>query len=84
MLEAQAQEMLDEAIQAAALPDSLRLETLLHEGSPEDALDEAAQGASMLVLGTRGHGGFMGLLLGSVTSHTLDHLRCPTTVVPAA
>ncbi|MFZ1449893.1 MAG: universal stress protein [Candidatus Microthrix parvicella] len=38
----------------------------------------------MLVLGTRGHGGFMGLLLGSVTSHTLDHLRCPTTVVPAA
>jgi nucleotide-binding universal stress UspA family protein len=84
VLEAQAQEMLDEAIQAAALPDSLRLETLLHEGSPKHALDEAAQGASMLVLGTRGHGGFMGLLLGSVTSHTLDHLRCPTTVVPPA
>ena len=82
-LEQQAREMLGEVIDEAGLPEGLEPELVLGEGAPASVLREAADGASMLVLGSRGRGGFMGLLLGSVTSHTLNHIFCPTTVVPA-
>ena len=75
--------MLGEVIDEAGLPEGLEPELVLGEGAPASVLREAADGASMLVLGSRGRGGFMGLLLGSVTSHTLNHIFCPTTVVPA-
>ncbi|NNE72777.1 MAG: universal stress protein [Acidimicrobiales bacterium] len=45
-------------------------------------LIRAAQNATMLVLGTRGLGGFRGLLLGSVTTYCVHHLPCPLLVVP--
>jgi nucleotide-binding universal stress UspA family protein len=82
-LEQQAREMLGEVIDEAGLPEGLEPELVLGEGAPASVLREAADGGSMLVLGSRGRGGFMGLLLGSVTSHTLNHIFCPTTVVPA-
>lgn len=82
-LEQQAREMLGEVIDEAGLPEGLEPQLVLGEGAPASVLREAADGASMLVLGSRGRGGFMGLLLGSVTSHTLNHIFCPTTVVPA-
>lgn len=46
------------------------------------ALLEESEGADMLVVGTRGHGGFQGLLLGSVTDQCVRHARCPVLVVP--
>lgn len=81
-LEQQARDMLGEVIDEANLPEGLEPELVLGEGAPASVLREGAEGASMLVLGARGRGGFMGLLLGSVTSHTLNHIFCPTTVVP--
>ncbi len=81
-LEQQARDMLGEVLDEAGLPAGLEPELILGEGAPASVLREAADGASMLVLGSRGRGGFMGLLLGSVTSHTLNHIFCPTTVVP--
>lgn len=81
-LEAQAGDMLNELVTAAELPAAVRPQLMLGEGAPDGVVRAAAEGASMLVLGARGHGGFMGLLLGSVTSNLLDEIGCATTVVP--
>ncbi len=52
-------------------------------GRPADVLREQARGADLLVVGTRGMGGFRGLLLGSVSHQVLTHCTVPTVVVPA-
>ncbi|MCL2780199.1 MAG: universal stress protein [Actinomycetia bacterium] len=64
-----------------ARPAGMR--ALVREGNPAKALLDTAQGASMLVLGSRGHGGFTGLLLGSVSAHCAAHAKCPVLVVHA-
>jgi len=45
-------------------------------------LDAAAR-ADLLVVGTRGHGGFTGLLLGSVSQQCAHHSPCPIAIIPA-
>jgi len=51
-------------------------------GHPVRALTEASEHALGLVVGTRGHGGFTGMLLGSVSQGALHHARCPVITVP--
>jgi nucleotide-binding universal stress UspA family protein len=53
------------------------------EGHPVRILAEEAQGAALLVVGTRGHGGFAGLVLGSVSSALAHHPPCPLVIVPS-
>lgn len=60
----------------------VEVDTLLEIGSPAYALVDAAKGAAMLVVGSRGHGGFVGLLLGSVSSACVHHAHCPIVVIP--
>jgi nucleotide-binding universal stress UspA family protein len=55
---------------------------VLHR-APAAGLIETARGADLLVVGARGHSGFVGLLLGSVSDQCVHHAACPVTVVRA-
>lgn len=51
------------------------------EGHPAEVLVWAARGADMLVVGSRGHGGFAGAVLGSVSQYCVHHAPCPVLVI---
>ncbi len=57
------------------------LEVFAVEQHPAAALMAKTEGAKMLVVGSRGRGGFTGLLLGSVSSACVQHASCPVVVV---
>jgi nucleotide-binding universal stress UspA family protein len=50
-------------------------------GTAADVLTLEARGADLLVVGSRGHGGFASMLLGSVSMQCAQHAACPVTVV---
>jgi nucleotide-binding universal stress UspA family protein len=56
--------------------------TRVTEGPAAQVLLEAGKGAELMVLGSRGHGAFSGMLLGSVSQHCVQHATCPTVVIP--
>lgn len=53
-------------------------------GRPSEILLQEGESAQLLIVGSRGHGGFAGLLLGSVSSSCAAHASCPVLVVRAA
>ena len=55
--------------------------TLVAEGNPARALLDAADTAELLVVGSRGHGGFAGVLVGSISQQCVHHATCPVVVV---
>ncbi|MFF0146609.1 nucleotide-binding universal stress UspA family protein [Amycolatopsis sulphurea] len=60
---------------------SLPTERLVAEGSPVAVLRRESRGAELAVLGSRGLGGFTGLLVGSTAVGLVAHARCPVVVV---
>jgi nucleotide-binding universal stress UspA family protein len=75
--------LLDE--QLAALDESGLvgpIERRVVNGGASEALLDAADGASMVVVGSRGHGRFTDILLGSVSAQVSQHATCPVVVVP--
>ena len=61
-------------------PD-VHVEQRLRQGRPANVLAEASHGAELVVVGSRGHGGFTSLLLGSTSRTLLHHATCPVLVV---
>jgi nucleotide-binding universal stress UspA family protein len=83
--EQSARNFLDRAVSSIASDDpACDVHPVLVNDNAASALLQVAEGAELLVVGSRGHGGFTGLLLGSVSQHCVHHARCPVVVIPPA
>jgi nucleotide-binding universal stress UspA family protein len=78
-----AQDAADKALAHAgdAHPKSVTVDAL--GGIPAEELVNASRDADMIVVGSRGAGGFARLLLGSVGSQVVHHAHCPIVIIPA-
>jgi nucleotide-binding universal stress UspA family protein len=59
----------------------VRVQPQVKQGRPAKVLIDESANADMLVVGNRGHGGFAGLVIGSVSQHVAAYAKCPVTVV---
>jgi nucleotide-binding universal stress UspA family protein len=57
------------------------IESRVTEGHPAAVLVDASRGADLVVVGSRGHGEFAGMLLGSVSEHCVSNAHCPVVVL---
>ena len=57
------------------------VQPVVKQGRPAKVLIEESADADLLVVGPRGHGGFAGLVLGSVSQHVAAYAKCPVVVV---
>lgn len=74
---------LDALIAEAGGTGGVEVQRRVEAGSPAKVLvNDAADETNMLVVGSRGHGGFRGLLLGSVSQQCIHHARGPVVVTP--
>lgn len=77
-----AKKTLSDAVTEATEPGpDVTVRQTVREGHPGQVLTEAAAGAALLVVGSRGHGGFADLLLGSVSTQCVHHASCPVLVM---
>ena len=77
-----AQKRLTEAVSKAVSPGSdVEVRERVAEGNAAQVLRDAAKGADLLVVGSRGHGEFVGALLGSVSQQCVHHAPCPVVVI---
>jgi nucleotide-binding universal stress UspA family protein len=82
-LEPQARRELERALaDAGEQAAGVEVEPVVREGAPARVLLEEADKADLLVVGSRGLGGFRGLLLGSVSQQCSHHAPCPVVIVP--
>jgi nucleotide-binding universal stress UspA family protein len=80
--EGNAKQLLTEALaEVSGLEPDVPVHPLVTEGHPADVLLHAARGADLLVVGSRGHGGFTSALLGSVSLYCVLHAHCPVLVL---
>ena len=64
-------------------PEGVEVVPVVREGAPSHVVLDEGEGADLIVLGKRGHGGFLGLLIGSVATQVANHASCPVVIVPA-
>jgi len=78
-----AEQVLNDAVSVAKTITNTEVSGRIAQGPAANALIEASQSADLVVVGSRGHGGFIGLMLGSVAQQVATHSRCPVVVVPS-
>ena len=61
--------------------DGVAIERRVGQGTPAAVLIQESKGADLLVVGSRGHGGFAQLLLGSVSQQCAQHAFCPVVII---
>jgi len=80
-----AEKTVADAISEVVAPGSdVRVSARVEEGNAARVLLDAADGADLLVVGSRGHGGLAGALLGSVSQHCVHHSPCPVVIIHGA
>ena len=80
--EAITEKVLADAISSSLEPGSdVRVRSHVIEGNAAQVLIDASDGAELLVVGSRGHGGFTEALLGSVSQHCVHYAHCPVVVI---
>jgi nucleotide-binding universal stress UspA family protein len=78
---ADVRDALDELIARHEAASGLTIERVVRDGTGAETLTELSKTADLLVVGSRGRGGFRGLLLGSTSQAVLHHSACPLLVV---
>jgi nucleotide-binding universal stress UspA family protein len=82
LLRRSAEEFVEEFVDRAVdEPTDVEVAVVATHGTPADVLVRASKDADLLVVGSRGHGGFAGLLLGSVSQQCVHHATCPVVIV---
>lgn len=79
-----ARAVLDEALSRVIGPEpGVTIEKHLVEGAAGEVIVTLASECDLLVVGSRGHGNLMGMLLGSVSQHCAHHAHIPVVIVPS-
>jgi nucleotide-binding universal stress UspA family protein len=79
LIEGAAKDVVDEAKRRVG---DVPVQVVARCDRPEDVLCDESSGASMLVVGSRGHSAMGSFLLGSVSNHVVHHAHCPVVIVP--
>lgn len=80
-VEEAARDRLEEVL--SSCPRDVAIEPIVVQGGVGQTLIAQSQGAELLVVGSRGRGGFAGLVLGSTSHAVVGHAHCPVLVVPS-
>lgn len=80
--EGRSRAMLDETVREV-LGEHSGVVQQVRQDHPARALVGASESAQLLVVGSRGHGSFVGILLGSTSQYCVQHARCPVVVMPS-
>lgn len=70
-----------DSVRSTGVLEGVDVITEVLEGHAGEQLIRLSENAELLVVGARGHGGFLGLLMGSVTTYVVNHSLCPVVVV---
>lgn len=79
--EQQARQRLESAVEAVGDTSPVQVHAELREGQPAAVLVELSGDADLVVVASRGHGGFAALLLGSVSAQVVRHSHCSVVVI---
>ena len=79
--EGNAKSLLENALAMVPNEGDVQIVRTVTEGHPAAVLTDTSTNADLLVVGSRGHGAFAGMLLGSVSVHVSAHSHCPVVVI---